>query len=108
MEEGQELVTEVASHMGKVSAWWGSVARSSAICCDRRLVLVNPLDRIELLTCVRSLLTLKLRTDELERAESVLLALERRHGARQKIIYCTFDASDSVLLVGEYRNQDDI
>jgi putative two-component system response regulator len=39
--------------------------------------LTRPVDRIELLARVRSLLTLKLRTDELERAESVLFALAR-------------------------------
>ena len=39
--------------------------------------LSNPIDRIELLARVRSLLKLKARTDELERAESVLFALAR-------------------------------
>jgi putative two-component system response regulator len=39
--------------------------------------LTRPLDHIELLTRVRSLLTLKYRTDELERAESVLFTLGR-------------------------------
>jgi len=39
--------------------------------------LTRPVDRTELLARVRSLLTLKLRTDELERAESVLFALAR-------------------------------
>src|ERR1700726_4639922 len=39
--------------------------------------LTRPVDRIELLTRVRSLLKLKLRTDELERAESVLFTLAR-------------------------------
>ncbi len=39
--------------------------------------LTRPVDRTELLARVRSLLKLKLRTDELERAESVLFALAR-------------------------------
>src|SRR4029077_3652644 len=39
--------------------------------------LTRPLDRTELLARVRSLLKLKQRTDELERAESVLFALAR-------------------------------
>ena len=39
--------------------------------------LSRPVDRTELLARVRSLLKLKLRTDELERAESVLFALAR-------------------------------
>lgn len=39
--------------------------------------LTRPVDRAELLARVRSLLTLKFRTDELERAESVLFALAR-------------------------------
>src|SRR3982074_1823806 len=39
--------------------------------------LTRPLDRTELLARVRSLLQLKLRTDELERAESVLFTLAR-------------------------------
>jgi putative two-component system response regulator len=39
--------------------------------------LTRPLDRTELLARVRSLLTLKVRTDELERAESVLFTLAR-------------------------------
>jgi putative two-component system response regulator len=39
--------------------------------------LTRPVDRTELLARVRSLLTLKLRTDELERAESVLFSLAR-------------------------------
>jgi len=40
-------------------------------------LLTLPVDRIELLACVRSLLRLKHRTDELERAESVLITLAR-------------------------------
>src|ERR1700732_3342201 len=40
--------------------------------------LTRPVDRTELLARVRSLLKLKLRTDELERAESVLFNLARR------------------------------
>lgn len=40
-------------------------------------LLTLPLDRIELLARARSLLRLKHRTDELERAESVLLTLAR-------------------------------
>src|ERR1700694_3620970 len=39
--------------------------------------LTRPVDRTELLAPVRSLLKLKLRTDELERAESVLFTLAR-------------------------------
>jgi putative two-component system response regulator len=39
--------------------------------------LTRPVDRTELLARVRSLLKLKLRTDELERAESVLFSLAR-------------------------------
>jgi putative two-component system response regulator len=39
--------------------------------------LTRPVDRTELLTRVRSLIKLKHRTDELERAESVLFALAR-------------------------------
>jgi putative two-component system response regulator len=39
--------------------------------------LTRPVDRTELLARVRSLMTLKLRTDELERAESVLFTLAR-------------------------------
>ena len=39
--------------------------------------LIRPVDKIELLARVRSLLTLKQRTDELERAESVLFSLAR-------------------------------
>jgi putative two-component system response regulator len=39
--------------------------------------LTRPVDRTQLLARVRSLLKLKLRTDELERAESVLFALAR-------------------------------
>src|SRR5258707_9066502 len=39
--------------------------------------LSRPVDRTELLARVRSLLKLKLRTDELERAESVLFSLAR-------------------------------
>ena len=39
--------------------------------------LTRPVDRTELLARVRSLLRLKFRTDELERAESVLLTLAR-------------------------------
>jgi putative two-component system response regulator len=39
--------------------------------------LTRPLDRTELLARVRSLMKLKLRTDELERAESVLFSLAR-------------------------------
>lgn len=39
--------------------------------------LTRPVDRIELLARVQSLLKLKLRTDELERAESVLFSLAR-------------------------------
>ena len=39
--------------------------------------LIRPVDRTELLARVRSLLTLKFRTDELERAESVLFTLAR-------------------------------
>lgn len=39
--------------------------------------LTRPVDKIELLARVRSLLTLKQRTDELERAESVLFSLAR-------------------------------
>src|SRR5258706_11638183 len=39
--------------------------------------LSRPLDRTELLARVRSLLRLKQRTDELERAESVLFSLAR-------------------------------
>src|SRR5579862_743503 len=39
--------------------------------------LSRPLDRTELLARVRSLLKLKLRTDELERAEAVLFSLAR-------------------------------
>jgi len=37
--------------------------------------LTRPVDRTELLARVQSLLKLKLRTDELERAESVLFSL---------------------------------
>ena len=39
--------------------------------------LTSPVDRVELLTRVRSLLKLKSRTDELERAETVLFSLAR-------------------------------
>src|SRR5580704_10043713 len=39
--------------------------------------LIRPVDSTELLARVRSLLTLKFRTDELERAESVLFSLAR-------------------------------
>ena len=39
--------------------------------------LTRPVDRVELLARVRSLITLKHRTDELERAESVLFSLAR-------------------------------
>ncbi|MGA6983505.1 MAG: HD domain-containing phosphohydrolase [Candidatus Sulfotelmatobacter sp.] len=39
--------------------------------------LTRPIDQAELLARVRSLLTLKMRTDELERAESVLFTLAR-------------------------------
>src|ERR1700687_153477 len=39
--------------------------------------LTRPVDRTELLARVRSLITLKRRTDDLERAESVLFSLAR-------------------------------
>lgn len=39
--------------------------------------LTRPIDKLELLARVRSLMKLKLRTDELERAESVLFSLAR-------------------------------
>src|SRR5208282_5288359 len=51
--------------------------RLKGIQCGADDFLTRPVDRTELLARVRSLLKLKLRTDELERAESVLFALAR-------------------------------
>src|SRR5208283_4586110 len=51
--------------------------RLKGIQCGADDFLTRPVDRTELLARVRSLLKLKLRTDELERAESVLFSLAR-------------------------------
>src|SRR5258708_21014059 len=49
--------------------------------------LTRPVDRTELLARVRSLLRLKHRTDELERAESVLFSLARSIEAKDPYPY---------------------
>ena len=45
-KEGQGLITEVTSSMGKVRAWWVSVARSGAICRDQHLLSMKALSPI--------------------------------------------------------------
>jgi putative two-component system response regulator len=60
-----------------VTALSDKESRIESIHCGGDDLLTLPVDRIELLARVRSLLRLKHRTDELERAESVLLTLAR-------------------------------
>src|SRR5260370_17821458 len=50
--------------------------------------LSRPVDRTELLARVRSLLRLKQRTDELERAESVLFSLARSIEGKDPYTHC--------------------
>ena len=62
--------------------------------------LTRPVDRTELLARVRSLLKLKFRTDELERAESVLFSLARSIEGKDPYTHghCERLAEESVLL----------
>lgn len=62
--------------------------------------LTRPLDPVELLARVRSLLRLKLRTDELERAETVLFSLARSIESRDPYTHghCERLADESVAL----------
>ena len=49
------------------------------------IILIKPVERLQLIARVRSLLRQKAYTDELERAESVLFALARSIGLDWKI-----------------------
>jgi putative two-component system response regulator len=60
-----------------VTALSATEDRIRGIECGADDFLTRPVDKIQLLARVRSLLKLKARTDELERAESVLFALAR-------------------------------
>ena len=71
--------------------------------------LTRPVDRTELLARVRSLLKLKFRTDELERAESVLFSLARSIEGKDPYTHghCERLAQDSVRLGEEVGLSDD-
>jgi putative two-component system response regulator len=71
--------------------------------------LTRPVDRTELLARVRSLLKLKFRTDELERAESVLFSLARSIEGKDPYTHghCERLAEESVLLGDQVGLSDD-
>lgn len=71
--------------------------------------LTRPVDRTELLARVRSLLKLKFRTDELERAESVLFSLARSIEGKDPYTHghCERLAEESVLLGEQVGLSDD-